>query len=77
VFKKGKSVIINSPGESYHGQPGTIIDTDPRGAFPYQVRMSDGDYWFTAAEVSVPSRPDDENPFDLSLIHISEPTRPY
>lgn len=85
MFRKGQSVIINDPNESYHGQSGVIIATDPRGSFPYQVRMVDGDYWFTAEEVSAPSTPDDENPHDFSRTglgigglgyHVEEPTIP-
>lgn len=63
MLQANSRVRIIGPGEPYDGEIGTIIKAGRGGPFPYQVRMSDGDFWFTAEEVELVQ--DDSRGYDF------------
>lgn len=64
-MKLNETVRIHNPGEDYHGQMGTIIGLEIGASFPYQVRMDDGDFWFTAEELRPTTKTPGQTAYDF------------
>lgn len=52
VFEDGQRVVVNTPGESEHGEEGSVVGFFAHGYFRYEVQLDNGRLWrFRADEL--------------------------
>lgn len=51
MYKVGDTIKINEPQAAYHGELGTIVQVHPGDAYPYQIKLRIGTFWFPAEEL--------------------------